>query len=64
MSARDSHGCGPDCTNDDRCDDWVRHQRELEEESTIAKMHLALRNVRSLARKTAKANPETSKHLR
>lgn len=60
---RNSHGCGPDCTNDDRCDDWVRYQQERGEEDALAKMHLALRNVRGLALKTAKANPETSKHL-
>lgn len=60
---KNTHGCGPDCTNDDRCDDWVRHQRELGEEAALARMRLALRNVRGLAKKTAKANPETSKHL-
>ena len=28
--------CSRDCTHDDRCDEWVRHQRESGEESALA----------------------------
>ncbi len=44
-------------------DEWVRAQVEADEAATLLRMRLALRNVRALAKRTAKANPETSKHL-
>jgi hypothetical protein len=46
MSGPAEHGCGPSCTNDDRCDDWVRHQRERGEESELAAARTEIASLR------------------